>query len=352
MNSDDDLEALLPEPPPPAPKPRKNAIAVALARFDGSTASVQQRAKRAPWWKSLHVPQAGLIAATALFVVITVPLTWRTPVPPVPTDAETVSSGTNNAEVSPAAKARGPLQSANSPAVKVGSLDDGPPSAQTENATMIPPPMEIAQSAPSAAPAPFALRENESAPSAAKGRVFSELKQDAPVAVAVNASEEHSGDESSIIVTGALRSSTKALSRGDWNACTVNDPERTLALCRSLAVKAPKALRSQAQAYFSDGLIQSWTGQFEKAVSAFDAVIEIAPNFAEGYLNRGLVNEILGNRDAAIADLNRAVRLSPRSARAFYSRSMLMRKYGNAKRADADAQQAINLDPRYKEILR
>lgn len=364
MTDDDDLRAILPDPPPPAPKPRDAAMAAALARFDGAPAPAPgpapartPRPAPAPWWRKLHRPQAGLIAATALVVAISLPLAWQSSVPLVPAADE---------QRSPATHAVAPSVRQDLAAASTASAAGTPPAAETANPGIVPPPspsnnvattarsMEIAQAARPAPPPPVMLVD-ESAPIVVQGRAVSRPQQETSVAVSVVASEDYSSADSSagsIVVTGARRTASKPIGRGDWNACTVDDPRRAVTRCRNLAGKAAKAVRGQADTHLADGLQQAWDGNLDQAIAAFDAAIAIAPELSVAYLNRGLVQDRRGNSAAAIADLDRAIRLAPRSARAYYNRSVLLRKYGDPKRADADEQQAINLDPRYQAILR
>ena len=350
MTDDDDLRAVLPEPPPPAPKPRAAAIAAALARFDGAPAPARkQPPERTSWWETLRRPQAGLIVATVLVAVISLPFAWQPPAPPVPvTDQEMVSSSNKAAPSARREMTQAPaaIPAAKPPAAETGAVGIAPQPSQAEAAAPIPPPVEIAQAAP------LAIRNEESASIVVQGRAVSQPLQDMPVAVAAVSSEEISRDDGSVIVTGSRKSGNKPVGRGDWNACTVNDPNRALARCRKLARKAPKAARDQAEIHLFDGLKQAWNGELDKAITAFDAAIAVAPDLSAAYLNRGLVYDWQGNSQAAIADLDHAVRLSPNSAQAYNNRSVLLRKYGNFKRAYDDEQQAINLDSRYQAAPR
>jgi hypothetical protein len=362
VTDDDDLRATLPDPPPPAPKPRDAAIAAALARFDGAPAlgPVPARAPRpasAPWWQKLHRPQAGLIAATALVVAISLPIMWQPSVPLIPTADEQQAAATQ-APVPPArqdiAAAPAAIPTITPPQAETANPGIAPPASRPDEAAAPDRLMDTAQ-APPAAPPPPAMRANESVTIVVQGRAASRPQQDTPVAVSVVSSEDYSDADASagsIVVTGARQTASKPIGRGDWNACTVNDPRRAVTRCRNLAGTAAKTVRSQADTHLADGLQQAWNGNLDRATAAFDAAIAIAPELSVAYLNRGLVQDRQGNSDAAIADLDRAIRLAPKSARAYYNRSVLLRKYGDAKRADADEQQAINLDPRYQAILR
>jgi Tetratricopeptide repeat len=362
VRDDDDLRAVLPEPPPPAPKPRDAAIAAALARFDGGSAPTARlhRPETAQWWKTLRGPQVGLIAATALVAAISLPFALRPPVPPVPatTTDNGIVPGSNNVVSSgrtESVEVPATIPAATPSTVKTGAVSIDPPSSQSYTVAPIPPPIEMAQALPASPhpPAPLAMREELPSAIVVQGRAISQIQQDTAVAISVVSSEEISDDdEGSVVVTGSRRSAENPVRRGDWNACTVNDPKRAPTRCRKLGHDAPKAVRRQVEVHLSDGLKQAWNGELDRAIAAFDAAITLAPDLATAYLNRGLVYDWQGNSGAAIADLNRAVKLSPKSARVYYNRGVLLRKYGNSKLADSDAQQAINLDSRYRAILR
>lgn len=365
MTGDDDLRAMLPGPPPPAPKSRDAAIEAALARFDGSPApTAKPRPAAAPRWQMLQRPQAGLLAATALVVAIALPFASRTPeLMTAPATVEQVApvSGNDAPSLPPQRSSEPALRPAAGPAeqlpaaeaivapVSPDSLEKpgpGAPSAKAVGRVQSAPP------APPPPPPPAAPRASEAAPIVVSGQRRNELRQDAPVAVTVVSEDTARDVGGEVIVTGTRIARSKPVGRGDWNACTVNDPGRALSRCSKLAGKAAKSVRGEADAQLSEGLKQAWAGNTDDAIAAFDAAIALAPDLAVAYLNRGLAYDRQGDSEQALADLDRAVRLSPKSARTYYNRSVLLRKYGNDKRAAADEQQAINLDPRYQAILR
>jgi hypothetical protein len=358
MTGDDDLRALLPDPPPAAPKPREAAIAGALARFDGGAAPVRKpRPTTRSWWKSLQNPKTGLLAAAALVVAISLPFAWQAPVPPTPAAEEQVSPGQRDAapptphEIADAPAA---IPAIMPPSTKAAPASIEPSPVHSNDVAAAAKPVEIAQ-APPPAPRPPANRAEEPAPIVVqgRGRAISQTLQDAPVAISAVSADTLSGDDGSdVVVTATRRSKSRPIGRGNWNACTVNDPSRALSPCRKLANGAAKAVRSEADGHLADGLKHAWDGDLDKAITAFDAAIAVAPGLSAAYLNRGLAHDRQGDSEAALADLDRAVRLSPKSARAYYNRSVLLRKYGDPKRAEADEQQAINLDSRYQAILR
>src|ERR1700677_3319202 len=68
-------------------------------------------------------------------------------------------------------------------------------------------------------------------------------------------------------------------------------------------------------------------GQFDRAITAFDELIKMAPEFADGHYNRGnayaqkgLVESSTADFDRAIADYDEAIRLGPKHADYFLSR--------------------------------
>ena len=354
MTGDDDIRAMLPDPPPAAPKPREAAIAGALARFDGApvpTHGPQRTA--ASWWKKLQRPQAGLLTAAALVVAIGLPFALRGPLPATPVADEQalpetkVEAPAARREIA-AAPAEGPA--AAGPVTAVAAAKVSPRPSRLDAVAPATKRIEIARAAPPAPPP--AMRAEEAAPILVEGRARSPAQlHDTPIAISALSADEYSRDNREVVVTGARMSKSRPIGRGDWNACTVNDPRQALPRCQKLADKAPKAVRRQADAHLADGLKQAWDGNLDEAIAAFGEAIAVAPNLSVAYLNRGLAHDSQGDSGSALADLDRAVQLSPRSARAYYNRSVLLRKYGDAKRASADEQQAIKLDPRYQTIL-
>lgn len=349
MAGDDELKAFLPEAPPPAPKRREAAIANALARFDGAPPAPQvaPRPARASWWTNLRRPQAGLFATAALVAAISLPFAWTALDPGAPAAEEQIAHETggpvrtvvdNKVEVPAPVAIAAPPSAMNTPAAE--QVAAAPPAVSVSAAKRI----ELAQ-APAAAPA--AKAEEREAIIVSAQRVARPAIE-APSAI----STFSSGDiaEDSVVVTGTRIAPRGAPRRGDWNACTVNDPSRALSRCKKLANSGAKAARAQADAHLSDGLKQAWEGDLDGAISAFNQAIAVAPDLSVAYLNRGLAYDRQGESARAIADLDRAVRHAPQSARAYYNRSLLLRKQGDTKRADVDEQRAINLDARYQAI--
>ncbi|MDB5707855.1 MAG: hypothetical protein JWN66_4971, partial [Sphingomonas bacterium] len=159
-------------------------------------------------------------------------------------------------------------------------------------------------------------------------------------------------EDSAIVVTGSRVARLSRNLRGDWNACTVNDPNRSLAGCRNLVDPAATGPAGRAAARLADGLSLAWRGDNDGAIAAFDQAIALQPRLAFAWLNRGLAHERLGDLDRAIADLDRAVRYAPGAARGYYNRSLLLRQRGDTRRARADQSRAVDLDLRYGAVVR
>jgi len=381
MGSEDDIATSLPKAPIPAPARRAAAIEQAMRRFDAggeplpAPAREPPPARSAPWWTSLGRPYAGALGAALLVALVGVPAAWnifddpsaveggdRRPetvseaAPPGPAIATAEQADANRQQPSEASRAR---------FAKSGA--GHPPNAPTATeATPAPAPAELAQAAPipviAAPPAVQMAERREPAP----GRI-----ENRPVDSAASASEnivvtgsriqrrdlrtpnglEVGGEDSAAVATGARKSSAQADERGDWNACTVDDPSRSLGRCRDLVDPAAKDAAGQAAAHVADGLSLAWKGELDRAIRAFGRAIEIAPQSSFAYLNRGLAYRRSGDPDRALADLDRAVRYAPRAARGYYHRSLLLRQQGDIRRAQADENRAINLDRRYAAIV-
>ena len=348
MKGDNDLKSILPEGPPPAPKRRETAIAEALTRFDGAPAPRgEPRPARAPRWANLRRPQAGLLATAALVATISLPFAWTTLDPAVPAADERASrpTGTDARIVArDAGEAAAPVAVAAPPDTEAVGADARAPAPSLAVAS---PSTRQVGSTQTETAAPAAKAE-QSTPIVVAAQRVARPVLDSPSAVTVISSDDAAGD--SVVVTGSRIVSRDAPRRGDWNACTVNDPSRTVSRCRKLADKGAKAARAEADAHLSDGLKQAWKGDFDGAISAFDQAIAAAPDLSVAYLNRGLAYDRQGDDERAMADLDRAVRHAPQSARAYYNRSLLLRKQGETRRANIDEQRAINLDARYQAV--
>jgi tetratricopeptide (TPR) repeat protein len=171
-----------------------------------------------------------------------------------------------------------------------------------------------------------------------------------PITVVSREADDEDGGANDLVVTGArVRRPNAYAARGDWNACTVIDPQESLRGCKSLIGIGAKGPAGEAGARLSDGLELAWRGDLDGAIAAFDQAIALKPKFAFAYLNRGLAYQRQGETARAAADLDLAVKYAPYTARVYYNRSVLKREQGDRRGAAADANRAAELDPSYPD---
>jgi hypothetical protein len=366
MHIDDDVAASLPTPPYPAPARKAAAIARAMGRFDGesdaapASANTSRPARWGPYRLSSR-PYAGALVSLALVAMIGIPVAWNSM-----REQQLIDDGRTVADDTVA-----PVTRSDSPVVVADSRSAGPgPGAAAAPVAASPPPPTEAEAAADL-PAPAAVAFAEARPALQSPRMERAVEANALADKA--AAEGDAADDRHIVITG-VRSSLQAVReikrnsetavdsitasdigaapRGDWNACTVDDPGRNISACRpALGASAARAADA-ASAHVPDGLALAWQGDLDDAIAAFDRAIAAAPRSADAYLNRGMAYRSKGDLDRAIADFNRAVRYAPRAARGYYNRSLVLRQMGAVDRARADEQRAIKLDPRYRAILR
>jgi hypothetical protein len=375
---DDPLSALLPKPPLPRPDRREAAIGDALRQFDGTdeapSASSHRPGTKPTWlaaaWRR---PQFGTVLAAVIVGMIVLPLwTARDRRPELAGPAATTieaeraspARGAGPGAPSPSARLDGapvaadrdtPLVAAPPPrvdqdtAARQTAKSEAPPqladataaASEQEDATApalrrtapsSPPAMVRAESATAPAPSPPA------APTLAESRRERDNSNDEVVVTAKRM--DSAMDQSAEVVPRRLQA-RQASRPGDWNACTVNDPARSLKNCRGSASET-----------VAQGLVRAWQGDLDGAIDRFDQAIAASPQSGLAYLNRGLAYERKGEGDRALADLDRAVRQMPNSARAYYNRSLLLGRRGERDRAEADAARAMELDSGYRAVIR
>ncbi len=81
------------------------------------------------------------------------------------------------------------------------------------------------------------------------------------------------------------------------------------------------------------------------SLTAFDEVIAEDPSFPVAYRERGLLYTFQGRYQDAISDLTQAIELDPSYAEAYYDRGLAYRELGEDQKAMADFRVARELDP-------
>ena len=91
-------------------------------------------------------------------------------------------------------------------------------------------------------------------------------------------------------------------------------------------------------------------GQFQAALSAFNAVIAIAPDFAEGWNKRATVLYMMDRYDESAEAVNRTLALEPRHFGALSGLGLILTEKGDEKRALNAFEQALKVNPHMAEI--
>ena len=96
-------------------------------------------------------------------------------------------------------------------------------------------------------------------------------------------------------------------------------------------------------AFFSIGNILSEGGWIREAISAYDMVLRLKPDFAEAYYNRGTAKTFIAEYAAAIADFDEAIRRKLDFAAAYYNRGAAKLAFNQIKAATSDFRTALKL---------
>jgi tetratricopeptide (TPR) repeat protein len=410
MAIDDDIAAHLPQPPLPAPAQRQAALDEATRRFDAARSGQPIAAERptapGPSWARIGRPQVAALVTVGLVLLFGVPAAWiavdhrpssksdamiataevsapnrpppavpkvqpeppasetpppiaapKSAVPAQPTTAlasnapkDYAPADRGQAVSNPGSAASGAIELVQADAASVAEKASG---AKRDVAADKQKAMRFASAPPAALAPPPAPSMPE--PKSAAGRSSEAF-------AAGSALQKPSEDTRDQVVTAHQRSEAVmdvvvtgrrvSLPRGDWNACTVNDPVHDLGKCRTLVNPAAGGAAGRAADHIADGLTQAWNGDYGRAVDAFDRAIAIQPRLSFAHLNRGLAYQRQGRFDRALADFDKAVRYDLGGARGYFNRGRLLRALGEAKRAEADEDRALAIDPSYDEVVR
>jgi len=85
---------------------------------------------------------------------------------------------------------------------------------------------------------------------------------------------------------------------------------------------ATTAVEKTQEAYLDRGNSYYRSGEYQRAIKAYNQAIRLDPKFAMAYNNRGLAYGHKGQHDKAIADYNKAIEITPRDAEAYYNRGV------------------------------
>jgi tetratricopeptide (TPR) repeat protein len=92
--------------------------------------------------------------------------------------------------------------------------------------------------------------------------------------------------------------------------------------------------------------------RYEAALDAFDAVTEMAPDFAEGWNKRATVNYLIGDYDESISDVERTLSLEPRHFGALSGLALIALALGEDEQAIDAFEAALEIHPQMSGAAR
>lgn len=102
---------------------------------------------------------------------------------------------------------------------------------------------------------------------------------------------------------------------------------------------------TRAQELLDEGMERRAAYDFDGAVTAFDALIEYCPHYAEGYNQRAFVNFIRQDYGAAVVDLDRALDRRPNHFAALAGKGLAFMGMGQMGKAREHLLQALDMNP-------
>ena len=101
----------------------------------------------------------------------------------------------------------------------------------------------------------------------------------------------------------------------------------------------------QVQALFEKGFEALQNGEFAKAISFFDQVLEIDPNYVPALNNKGSALRILGMYEEAIVYFDKALEIDPNDVKALYNKGNALSDLEKYEEAIVSYDKALEIDP-------
>ncbi|MGD9825578.1 tetratricopeptide repeat protein [Desulfobacter sp.] len=105
-----------------------------------------------------------------------------------------------------------------------------------------------------------------------------------------------------------------------------------------------------AEGFYNRGVAYSEMGRIKEAVQDYTMAVEIDPDFYNAHLNLGLALDTLGHPDQAVKSFDRAIALEPDNAHGYNNRAFSQMNAGNMDAALKDCEKAIAINPKLPEI--
>lgn len=118
-------------------------------------------------------------------------------------------------------------------------------------------------------------------------------------------------------------------------------------VCLLFMALAPAARAGHTKELYKQGNEAQKKGDYDLAISCWNAVLRKHPDDAIAYYNRGLAYDSKGDNDNAVSDYSDAIRLDPTDPDFFNNRGLIYQSRKDYSRAIADYNSAMRVDPKF-----
>ncbi len=143
-----------------------------------------------------------------------------------------------------------------------------------------------------------------------------------------------------------------AQSGSDAERCRTiaGNPDLAIQHCTRAIESGKLPPRELALVHFSRGVELTTKGEFDRAITDFDAALKADSKLTEAHFNRGIAWANKGEPDRAIADFDAVLRGNPAHADALHSRGTEWMVKGDYLRALADFEATLRANPKAQDV--